>query len=427
MAKAYFITGGLYLRYDIADDATDPGYPKPLAQGWPGIEQTDFNNGCDCAIDIGNGKVYLFKGENYLRLDHHTNTVDGVVTPIAGAWGGFAEAGFADGIDAAVNWGNGKAYFMKGDSYVRYDIASDTIENGPQPIAGNWPGFAEAGFGDNIEALVNWGNGKVYAFKGGSYIRFDITANTVDDGYPSPVAGNWPGFAEAGFANAVSAAWVKLEGDSPVIPADQAGAGTHVWYWNGNISFDQNIPRSTWFPGTNPQDPFDFGGHGAEIFNFVIHADGSILRGRPQLRAKEGSFSWLNRNPGNLTGVAGGPDFGQYPNKFNWHSFLIFPTWDVGYAAIAPFLRGPKFRDLSIVAAFQKYAPSGDGGNDPIRYANEAAAAAGVSGATLIRDLNDDQMRHVQDKIVEIEGAVPGVSLNRDSAELPAEIRQLLI
>ncbi|MFE1591352.1 peptidoglycan DD-metalloendopeptidase family protein [Nocardia sp. NPDC058705] len=196
--------------------------------------------------------------------------------------------------------------------------------------------------------------------------------------------------------------------------------GDHVWYWNGRMSLDKNIPRATWFPGTNPNDPTDYGGHGKEIFNYVIHSD-EIARGRPHMRNHEGSFAWLNNNPGNITGVAGGPDFGQYPGKFNWHNFLIFPTWSDGYFAIAQLLRSASYRDLSILNAFARYAPASDG-NDPATYANSVAAALGIGVDTRIGDLDDEQMRVMQDKIQEIEGAVPGASLAWDSEEVPPEI-----
>jgi hypothetical protein len=151
--------------------------------------------------------------------------------------------------------------------------------------------------------------------------------------------------------------------------------GDHVWYWNGNISLDKNIPRAQWFPGSNPYDPNDYQGHGREIYNYVIHAD-EIARGRPHMRNHEGSFAWLNNNPGNITGVPGGPNFGQYPGKFNWHSFLIFPMWADGYNAIAMLRRTPTYVNLSILDAFKKYAPESDG-NDPVAYANAVAAALG--------------------------------------------------
>jgi hypothetical protein len=114
--------------------------------------------------------------------------------------------------------------------------------------------------------------------------------------------------------------------------------GDHVWYWNANISLDKNIPRAQWFPGSSPGDPNDYQGHGGEIYHDAIHAD-EIARGRPAMRNREGSFLWLDNNPGNIAGVPGGPDFGQNPGKFNWHNFLIFSTWAGGYNAIAMLLR----------------------------------------------------------------------------------------
>ena len=422
MAKAFFLRGGSYVRYDVSTDAADAGYPKPMARGWSGLDGTGFDSGIDATLDLGTGKLYLFKGDVYLRIDQARNTVDGQVTSIADAWPGFAGAGFADSLTAAVNWGNGKAYFFKGDQYLRYDIAGDTADGGALPIAGNWPGMAEAGFGDGIDAAVNFGNGKTYFFKGDQYLRYDMASDQTDPGYPRPIAGNWPGLAEAGFGDAIDAVWLKLDGTVPV-PAGGLEAGDHVWYFNGQISTATDIPRSNWFPGSTSAT--DYLGHGKEIFNFVIHSDGTIFRGRPHMRNHEGTHSWLNHNPGNLTGVPGGADFGQYPGKFNWHNFMIFPTREAGYNAIAAFLRGPSYRDLTITKAFERYAPASDG-NDPVAYANSVASAAGISPSTLVRDLDDSQMRLMQDKIVEVEGSVPGVVLTRESPELPEEIRSRL-
>jgi murein DD-endopeptidase MepM/ murein hydrolase activator NlpD len=200
--------------------------------------------------------------------------------------------------------------------------------------------------------------------------------------------------------------------------------GDHVWYWNHKISFDKNIPRADWFPGSNPSNPTDYQGHGKEIYNFVVHAD-EIARGRPHMRNYEGSYAWLNNNPGNITGQPGGPDFGQYPGKFNWHNFLIFPTWGDGWYAIAKLLRSNLYKNLSILEAFKKYAPESDG-NNPVAYANSVAAALGISVSTRVGDLDDSQMAVMQNKIQEVEGAIPGTSLTWNSDEIPAEISDLL-
>ncbi|WP_052914277.1 hemopexin repeat-containing protein [Protofrankia coriariae] len=442
MSKAYVTRGGRYLRYDVDGDAADAGYPKALTDGWSGLSGTGFETGIDAALDLGTGKVYLFRGPNYLRIDQQRNQVDEEPRPIAGAWAGLAEAGFADGVDAAINWGNGKAYFFRGDSYVQYDIGADRVDDGyPQPIAQDWPGFADAGFADGVDAAINWGNGKAYFFRGDSYLRYSIGVGT-DEGYPRPIAGNWPGLGEAGFSDGLDAIWVKLTsapapGPGPAPSGVGLVPGDHVWYYNGQISTDRDIPRAVWFPGS--QSPTDYLGHGDEIFNFVIHAD-AIYRGRPHMRGREGTYAWLNNNPGNITGVPGGTDYGQYRDKFNWHRFIIFPTRQAGYDAIAAFLRqasypakttgvrqwpAGRYRDLGITEAFHRYAPAEDG-NDPDSYGAAVAAAAGVSTTTLISELTDAQMAHMQNKIAEIEGAVPGVIFAPDSADLPDAVRAAL-
>jgi len=100
-----------------------------------------------------------------------------------------------------------KVYFYQNDSCIRYGSGANRAELGyPRPIPGNWPGVAEAGFENGFDAVVNWGNGKAYLFLGRNYLRYDIGADKVDPGYPRPIAGNWPGMAEAGFGDKVDAA-----------------------------------------------------------------------------------------------------------------------------------------------------------------------------------------------------------------------------
>jgi hypothetical protein len=223
-------------------------------------------------------------------------------------------------------------------------------------------------------------------------------------------------------------------------PQGRLGPGDHVWYYNGKISTDKNVPRTTWFPNSNPNDPNDYESHGGEIWHYVIHANGQIFAGQPHLRNHPGTFAWLNNNPGNITGVPGGANWGQYPNKFNWHNFLIFPSPEAGFDAIARFLRNAsypaktrgtrqwpagKYRDLSITEAFHRYAPEEDG-NTPDKYGADVAVAAGVSQATLVGNLDDAQMLKMQTKIREIEGVVKGRELTRDYVDLPDAVRAAL-
>ena len=59
----------------------------------------------------------------------------------------------------------------------------------PYSIAKGWDGLWSKG----IDAAINWGNGKVYFFKGNQYMRYDIASNKFDPGYPRRIENAWPG------------------------------------------------------------------------------------------------------------------------------------------------------------------------------------------------------------------------------------------
>src|SRR5215216_4286807 len=108
MPTAFLIKADQYLRFDVDVERVDAGDPKPRAHGWSCLVDAGFERDVDCAVDLGAGTAFLFKGGNYVRVNQSTNAVDAPVRTIAGAWPGLDTAGFAENIDAAVNWGNGK-------------------------------------------------------------------------------------------------------------------------------------------------------------------------------------------------------------------------------------------------------------------------------------------------------------------------------
>jgi len=94
-----------------------------------GLVLHPYKNEIKTAINWDNGKAYIFlTGGRYLRFDVATNRVDGGPSPIKGNWGQLL--GDVDTkISGAMNWGNGKAYFFTdGGWYYQYDIRSDKVE-----------------------------------------------------------------------------------------------------------------------------------------------------------------------------------------------------------------------------------------------------------------------------------------------------------
>jgi hypothetical protein len=199
--KAYFFKRGSYARYERnpAQEGVEPGYPKPIAGAWPGVAER-LPNGIDSAVVWPNGRAYFFSGDSYVAyaLDPE-GAIDGYPQYIAQGWPGWPES-WADGIDAALVWDANTAYFFKGTEYLRYNIPDDHVDPGyPRLIAGAWPGLAEA-FPEGIDSAIDWGNGYMYFFWDGSYVRYrkDPTQEGVEAGYPKPINESWPGLNQLG-------------------------------------------------------------------------------------------------------------------------------------------------------------------------------------------------------------------------------------
>lgn len=180
--KAYlFYDTGQYVRFDIASDKADPGYPKPIANNWLGI----WENKIDAALTWIDGKVYFFKGSQYIRYDMAKDQADeGYPADISKFWHGLWDRD----IDSAVMWNDGYAYFFKGDKVMKYEV---TEKHRPEilKIKDRFNGLWEEG----IDAAVLWNSTTAFFFHGDRYVKYDVVHNKVFEGYPRPIIGNWNG------------------------------------------------------------------------------------------------------------------------------------------------------------------------------------------------------------------------------------------
>jgi peptidoglycan hydrolase-like protein with peptidoglycan-binding domain len=205
--------------------------------------------------------------------------------------------------------------------------------------------------------------------------------------------------------------------------------GDHVWVWSDKISTAKGIPRTTWFVGS--KNSTDYGGHGTEIYEYVIYAD-VVKRGQPHMLNPRGSFAWLNNNPGNLSGFPGTPDFGEIRGKYNstegLPDFLVFPTIGAGFAAIKPFILNPHgaYLHKSIAQAMYSFCPPE--GGDPVKYAKDVVSAIGapVTLNTKVSELTDSQVDMMVGVIKSHEGTIGGDTLKRDDPRLPKSLRDQL-
>jgi hypothetical protein len=181
--KAYFFKDNEYVRYDWSNDAADDGYPQPLSLwNFP----ASFKNGIDAAVEGQGdhaGKIYFFKGDQYIRYDLEKDaTDDGYPQPIS-SW--HLPGGLSSGVDAALNGEasfKGKLYFFKGDQYVRYDWTNDQPDDGNTNNISAWGiNFGPAGGavetdeeGFKLRDSGSWNGSAQLSYQGGQVMHFKV-------------------------------------------------------------------------------------------------------------------------------------------------------------------------------------------------------------------------------------------------------------
>jgi len=158
--KAFFFRGDQYVRYDWENDQVDLGYPASIAKDWHGMPPS-FEGGFDAAVSGRGpfkGKAYFFKEDQYFRYDWENQKADpGYPTGTAVGWQKMP-IGFTEGFDAVINGDgpySGKAFFFKGDRYVRYDWMDDQVDPDYPKSTFDWRGLFIPPWTGNWE--TSWG------------------------------------------------------------------------------------------------------------------------------------------------------------------------------------------------------------------------------------------------------------------------------
>lgn len=196
--KAYFFKGNSYVGYDVKNDRTDSGYPAPIVGGnWPDMP-SNFCEDIDAILYWSKDQAYFFKGSEYVKYNLKEDRAEsGYPRPIKGNWSGMPD-NFCEGIDAVFQWDSDRAYFFKGSQYVRYNIKKDQVETDyysyPVSIKGKWSGMPDD-FCEDIDAVFKWDKDRAYFFKGEQYLRYNLKEDKVetDYSYPASTKGNWSG------------------------------------------------------------------------------------------------------------------------------------------------------------------------------------------------------------------------------------------
>ncbi|WP_428742225.1 hemopexin repeat-containing protein [Tenacibaculum sp.] len=195
--RAYFFrSDNNYVRYNKLLDKADDGYPKEVNNStWPGLGA--YKDLISAAFKWHNHKGYFFlKDGRYLRYDMNNDSVDpGYPVDITnGNWLGLES--YKNKIVAAFKWDNSKVYFFLNDgTYIRYSITNDSVDSGYPATINNstWPGLGD--YATKITAAVDWDLTYCYFFLDDNrYIKYNKSTDSAVSGYPKEInSSTWPG------------------------------------------------------------------------------------------------------------------------------------------------------------------------------------------------------------------------------------------
>ncbi len=190
----YLFSGDQLYRYaDPYQAFVDEGYPLRLLGNWlnpmAGWTLPDtFGAGISSALRAPNGRIYMFSGQHYARVD----TMEPART-IKQDWGLVRNHIATDSrVSAAFIDPEGSTYLFGGDQYIRYstDRYGVVDEGYPKAIGDQW-GDLPPSFREGIDAALAFtvqGVPRLYLFKGRHFVRYSNGNYTqIDEGYPKRI------------------------------------------------------------------------------------------------------------------------------------------------------------------------------------------------------------------------------------------------
>ncbi|WP_434525943.1 fucose-binding lectin II [Photorhabdus asymbiotica] len=169
-------------RYNDTLRTVDTSYPQPISNDWPDLP-IEFHRHIDDVINL-NGYLYFFKGSQYVKFNIAKAKVIDNPKFIADGWPGLKGTEFENGIDAAVELTTNSVCFFKGSDCIDYAVNSHTIKR--KSISDRWEVTkTHTAFSKNLDAATRRINSAFSFFKDNHYIVFNPQSNTVYG--PSPI------------------------------------------------------------------------------------------------------------------------------------------------------------------------------------------------------------------------------------------------
>lgn len=198
-STAYFFRDdGRYVRYNKTQDKAESGYPVDINNtSWPGLSAYRFQ--LMAGFNGEAGKAYFFlKDGRFIRYDVAADTIDAGYPKLVDNtnWPGLSP--YLSKICASLVWKSADRklfLFLSDGTYLRISLANFALDAGYPKMIDNssWPGLGS--YATSITSAIKWDDSRAYFFlANNTYIRYSIASDSADAGYPKTVDnGTWYG------------------------------------------------------------------------------------------------------------------------------------------------------------------------------------------------------------------------------------------
>lgn len=185
--KIYFFKGPQYVRCSPGVHTVDLGYPRLIKKNWKNWP-ADWLTPDAALVWPGDKQATFFQGMQYVTYETDQKAIiagPASVTNLFPNWP-------ADwtGLDAALVVGK-VAYLFRGMEYIVYSFVEGKLDGGPKPISQKFNFFWTSDF----DCIIPATDTQVYVFKGNKFIISDLSIKQLITPTPIPVRGNWPGIS----------------------------------------------------------------------------------------------------------------------------------------------------------------------------------------------------------------------------------------
>ena len=187
---AYMFNGDSYCKWNLITDTLAQA-PRKIKDGWSGypFDRVDATLVFPPGVgpDYTQNMAYMFHGDSYCKWNLVTDKLAQAPRKIKDGWSGYP----FDRVDATVvfppgvgpGYAKNMAYIFYGDSYCKWNLVTDKLEQDPRKIKDGWSGYPF----DRVDATLvfppgvgpDYTKNMAYMFHDDSYCKWNLLTDNL--------------------------------------------------------------------------------------------------------------------------------------------------------------------------------------------------------------------------------------------------------